>query len=146
MNNSESFSNLNMDDLTFATWPRPYPYPLVPQSAHPDLTSEYPSTAGSYVPDSIADDDVANLASGQCFETSTCVTYPAVLQNILDPWFIQALGMFLSCICHDPSYSPDVNSKPPMQIPRTYSRNGFATHIGQGSLPLPPTRWPQNLT
>ena len=90
MNNLESFSNLNMDDLTFATWPYPYPNSLVPQSTHPDLTS----TAGSYVPDFNAD-DVANLAS-RCVDTSTYETYPTVSQNILDPWFTQALCMFPS--------------------------------------------------
>ena len=64
MNNSESFSNLIKDDLTSATWPYPYPYTSVPQSTYPDWVPDgYPSTAGSYVPDSNAADDAANLVS-----------------------------------------------------------------------------------
>jgi hypothetical protein len=52
--------------------------------------------------------DFASQVSSQCVGTSTW-TYPAVPQNVLDPWTMPGPRMFLSCICHDPSYSLDAN-------------------------------------
>ena len=123
MNNSDSYSN--KDDVASATWSNPlwasggYPYPSVPQNTHPGLVSApgYPSTAGSYVPDFNATDDAAfslapttelgafvnprtqadftNQVSSQCVVTSTW-THSVRPQNVLDPWFMLALCMFLS--------------------------------------------------
>jgi hypothetical protein len=90
--------------------------------------------------------DFTNPVSGQYIGTSTW-TYPTVPQNVLDPWSMPGPCMFLSCICHFPSYSPDANPKPTsMRIPRSPCRNWLETHIGQGSIPLQPTRWLHHLT
>jgi hypothetical protein len=147
-----------------------YPNLSVPQSTYPDPVSApgYPSTAGpNHVPDFNAADDAAlslaptaemgafalpiqadytNQVSSQCVRTSTW-TYPAAPQNIIDPWSMPGPCMFLSCICHYSSYSPDANPKPTsMRIPRSPSRNWLGSSIGPGSIPLPPTRWLQHLT
>ena len=110
---------------------------LVPQNTYPDPVSApgYPPTAGLYVPDFNPDDaafslapttemgafanlplqadftNFANQVSSQCVETSTW-TYLAVPQNFVDPWSMPGPCMFLSCICHHFSYSPDANPKP----------------------------------
>ena len=123
MNNSDSYSN--KDDVASATWSNPlwalgdYPYLSVPQNTHPGLVSApgYPSTAASYVPNINATDDAAfslgpttktgafenlrtqvdftNQVSSQCVVTSTW-THSVLPQNVVDPWFMLALCMFLS--------------------------------------------------
>ena len=150
------------------------PYPSVPQSTYPDqvFASGCP-TVGSYVPDFNTANyaafsrppatemgafanlpqldlqpqaDFTTQVSSQCVGTSTW-TYPDVPQDVIDPWSMPAQCMFLSCICHDPPYSPDVNPKPSsMQISWFPNRNRLTISIGQESTPLPPIRWLQHLT
>ena len=167
MNYSVPYSN-NGDIASTATWPNPWaqgdylydPYPSVLCGTHPDPASTpgY-SPTGSYTPNVNAADDAAfslapttemgvfaNQVSSQCVGTSTR-TYPTVPQNIIDPWSMPGLCMFLSCICHFSSYSPDENPKPTsMRISRSTSRNWLGSSIGPGLIPLPPTRWLQHLT
>jgi hypothetical protein len=52
--------------------------------------------------------DFTSQVSSQYVGKSTWA-YPAVPQNVLDPWTMPGPCMFLSCICHDPSYSLDAN-------------------------------------
>jgi hypothetical protein len=129
-------SYTNKDDVASATQPDSlwsmgdYSYLQVPQSTYPD--------PGLYVPGFNTADDAGllfaptaemgaftNLSAGvnftnqvsiQCTGTPTW-TYPAVPQNVLDPWSMPGPCMFLSCICHDPSYSPDTNPKPSTSTP-----------------------------
>ncbi|KAF8504851.1 hypothetical protein F5888DRAFT_1659093 [Russula emetica] len=147
MNNSES---LAMGDYPY------YPYPPVPQSTYPDLVSAsgYPSTAGTYLPDYLPNFNAADDAAFSLAPTTEMRAFANLPtqgdftnQNVLDPWSMPDLCMFFSCICHYPSYSPDAHPKPSsMRISRSPSRNWLVTHIVQGSLPLPPTRWLRHLT
>jgi len=138
------------DDAAFSLAPttemRAFANLAVPQSTYPDLVSAsgYPSTAGPYLPDYIPDFNAADDAAFSLAPTTEMGAFanPAVPQNVLDPWSMPDLCMFFSCICHYPSYSPDAHPKPSsMRISRSPSRNWLVTHIVQGSLPLPPTRW-----
>jgi hypothetical protein len=145
MNYSESYSK--KDDVASTTRPDPpwatgnYSHTLVPQSTHPDLISTpgYVPTVRPYIPNFNATDNAAftltpttememsmNLLTTQVDFTSKvscqCVgtsiwTYLAVPQNVIDPWSLPTLCMFLSCICHDPSYSPDGNTKSQTSTP-----------------------------
>ena len=174
MNHSEYYSN---KDIASETWPNllcamgDYPYyPSVPQSTHPDqLFAPGHPTVGSYVPDFNPADyaafslppttemgafanlpppqvDFTNQVSGQCVEMSTW-TYPAVSQDVLNPWSMPALCMFLPCISHDPPYSPEVNPKPfSTQISQYTNRNRLTISIGQELTPWPPIRWLQHPT
>jgi hypothetical protein len=169
--------NYSKEDVASVTWPDPlwatgdYPYSnlSVPQGTYPDLESAsgYTFTTGS-VPDLNAANDAAyllappqemgafpnlstqaavtNQVSSQCFGTSTW-TYPAVPQDILDPWSMPGPCMFLSSICHYPSYSLYANPKHySKQIPRLPRCRRLTTLIGWVSLPWPPTRRPRHQT
>ena len=136
MNNSDSHSN--KDGVVSATWPDSlcamgdypcyYPYGSVPQSTYPDLVSApgypdinaandaafslAPATEMGALANLPTQADFTSQVSSQYVGKSTWA-YPAVPQNVLDPWTMQGPCMFLSCICHDPSYSPDANPKSP---------------------------------
>jgi len=133
MNNSDSHSN--KDGVVSATWPDSlcamgdypyYAYGSVPQSTYPDLVSTpgypdintandaayslAPATEMGALADLPTQADFTSQVSSQYVGTSTR-SYPAVPQDVLDPWSMPTLCMFLSCIRHDPSYSPDANPK-----------------------------------
>jgi hypothetical protein len=99
-------------------------YPAVPQNTYLDAGSsipDFPAAGNAAFPLTPTTEmgtfanlpiqvDFTNQASNQCVGTSTS-TYPAVPQNVLDPWSMLGPCMFLSCICYYPSYSPGANSK-----------------------------------
>ena len=167
--NKDGVASFSWPDPHWAVGGYPYHQHLsVPQSTHPELISApgYASNVGwpgSYhVPDLNATNDgtfslaptiemgaFANLPTQVDFTNPVSVNMlerrhglTLLPQPVPNPWLVQALCTFPSCICHNHSYSPDANPKPSsMQNPRSPSRNWLTTCIGQGSLPLPPT-WP----
>ena len=169
--------NYSKEDIASVTWPDPlwatgdYPYSSlsVPQGTYPDhgSASGYTFTAGSIrgliatddaayflappqeigvFPNLSTQADVTNQVSSQCVGTSSW-TYPAVPQNILDPWSMPGPSMFIPSICHYPSYLPDANPKrSSRRIPRLPHCRRLTTLIGRGSLPWLPTRRPRHQT
>ena len=109
INNSDSYSNT--DYVAPATWPIPlwamgdYPYYLhssVPQSTYPGLVSApgHPSTAGSYIPDFKATDDVA-FSLPPTTEMGAFANLPTQVDST-NPVSVNVLGRRhgLTILCH----------------------------------------------